>query len=122
MMPDDLPAWQAIFAGTGDVDGFRARAAEAGLSGRVTFTGWLSREKILPLYRDADIVVLPSRNEVLPVCLLEGACAGAALVATPVGSVPDVMTDGENGFLVPIDDARCARDQAGGTGRRPAAP
>jgi glycosyltransferase involved in cell wall biosynthesis len=49
-------------------------------------------------------VVLPSRNEVLPVCLLEGACAGAALVATPVGSVPDVLHEGENGLLIRPDD------------------
>jgi glycosyltransferase involved in cell wall biosynthesis len=93
-----------VFAGTGDVAGFRERAAQAGLSGAVEFTGWVGRDTILPLYRQADIVVLPSRNEVLPVCLLEGACAGAALVATPVGSVPDGLQDGKNGLTVKPDD------------------
>lgn len=104
LLSEELPAWRATFAGTGDVDGFRAHAEYLGLSGRVEFTGWVVRDDILRLYRQADIVVLPSRNEVLPVCLLEGACAGAALVATPVGSVPDVLHEGRNGFLVKPDD------------------
>lgn len=104
LLPDGLPGWCMTFAGTGDVAGFRERAGTLGLSGRVEFTGWIARDAILPLYRQADIVVLPSRNEVLPVCLLEGACAGAALVATPVGSVPDVLREGENGLFIRPDD------------------
>ncbi|MET3662908.1 glycosyltransferase family 4 protein [Aquamicrobium ahrensii] len=104
LLPGELPDWRMIFAGTGDVAGFRDEANKLGLSGRVAFTGWVARDAILPLYRQADIVVLPSRNEVLPVCLLEGACAGAALVATPVGSVPDVLHESENGLLVEADD------------------
>ena len=104
LLDEELPAWRATFAGTGDVEGFRAEAERSGLSDRVEFTGWVVRDDILTLYRQADIVVLPSRNEVLPVCLLEGACAGAALVATPVGSVPDVLHEGRNGLLVKPDD------------------
>ena len=104
LLPAGLPQWRAVFAGTGDVAAFRERAERSELSGRVEFTGWVARDAILPLYRQADIVVLPSRNEVLPVCLLEGACAGAALVATPVGSVPDVLRDGQNGLTVAPDD------------------
>jgi glycosyltransferase involved in cell wall biosynthesis len=104
LLPESLPGWRATFAGTGDVAGFRERAKQTGLDGRVAFTGWVPREAILPLYTQADIVVLPSRNEVLPVCLIEGACAGAALVATPVGSVPDVLEAGVNGVTVRPDD------------------
>jgi glycosyltransferase involved in cell wall biosynthesis len=104
LLPESLPPWQATFAGTGDVEAFRTRARQLGLSERVNFAGWVSRNTILPLYRDADIVVLPSRNEVLPVCLIEGACAGAALIATPVGSVPDVLLPGGNGLTINPDD------------------
>ncbi|MEI9423356.1 glycosyltransferase family 4 protein [Mesorhizobium sp. Cs1299R1N1] len=105
LLPKDLPQWRATFAGAGDVAAFRDRAISSGLFGQVEFTGWLALETILPLYRQADIVVLPSRNEVLPVCLLEGACAGAALVATSVGSVPDILREGRNGLSVKPDDA-----------------
>jgi len=104
LLPADLPPWHATFAGTGDVAAFRAEARSLSLDSSVEFTGWVARETILPLYRRADVVVLPSRNEVLPVCLLEGACAGAALIATPVGSVPDVLKAGENGLFVDPDD------------------
>lgn len=104
LLPAGLPPWHATFAGTGDVAAFRERTQQLGLSSNVEFTGWVARDAILPLYRQADIVVLPSRNEVLPVCLLEGACAGAALIATPVGSVADVLHDGSNGLVVAPDD------------------
>jgi glycosyltransferase involved in cell wall biosynthesis len=104
LLPAELPQWRAVFAGTGDVDAFRDRVEQLGIARQVEFTGWVARDAILPLYRQADIVVLPSRNEVLPVCLLEGACAGAALVATPVGSVPDVLQEGRNGLTIRPDD------------------
>lgn len=41
--------------------------------------------------------------------LIEGACAGAALIATPVGEVPDVVVPGENGILVAPDAGDIAR-------------
>ncbi|HET7412404.1 MAG TPA: glycosyltransferase family 4 protein [Pararhizobium sp.] len=104
LLPAELPQWQVVFAGAGDVAAFRRRATQLEIAERVEFTGWVARDAILPLYRQAEIVVLPSRGEVLPVCLLEGACAGAALVATPVGSVPDVLRQGENGLKVMPDD------------------
>jgi glycosyltransferase involved in cell wall biosynthesis len=104
LLPENLPPWQATFAGTGDVEAFRTRARQLTLSDRVKFPGWVSRNTILPLYRAAEIVVLPSRNEVLPVCLIEGACAGAALIATPVGSIPDVLLPGVNGLTINPDD------------------
>jgi glycosyltransferase involved in cell wall biosynthesis len=104
LLPPELPKWHAVLAGAGDVAAFRDRATELGIAGEVEFTGWMVRDTILPLYRQTDIVVLPSRSEGLPVCLLEGACAGAALVSTPVGSIADVLHDGENGLMVMPDD------------------
>lgn len=124
LLPAGLPRWHATFAGTGDVAAFRKRTLQLGLSDHVEFTGWVARDAILPLYRQADIVVLPSRNEVLPVCLLEGACAGAALIATPVGSVPDVLHEGGNGLVVAPDDpnslARALGELIGDRARREA--
>lgn len=70
---------------------------------RVTFTGWLSSADTHALMRRAAIVVLPSRIEGLPLTLIEGACAGAALVASDVGAIPDVVREGENGRVVPLD-------------------
>ena len=98
-----IGGWHCVVAGDGDVAAYSARAASLGLSGRVSFTGWLDAEAVHGLMREADIVVLPSVAEALPLSLLEGACAGAALVATPVGNIAEVVRDGENGRLVTRD-------------------
>jgi glycosyltransferase involved in cell wall biosynthesis len=49
----------------------------------------------------ADIVILPSHQEGLPVVLMEATSVGAAIVATAVGGVPQVIIDGRNGLIVP---------------------
>jgi glycosyltransferase involved in cell wall biosynthesis len=52
--------------------------------------------------------VLPSLSENMPLSLIEGACAGAALVATPVGETGSIVRDGENGLLVERDPGALA--------------
>ena len=49
----------------------------------------------------ADIIILPSHQEGLPVVLMEATSVGATIVATSVGGVPQVITDGVNGLIVP---------------------
>ena len=78
-------------------------AGELGLRARVIFLGW--RGDLDRIYADLDVVALTSRNEGSPVALIEAMAAGRAVVSTNVGGVPDVVTDGETGRLVPVDDA-----------------
>jgi len=78
------------------------RAAELGLAARVTFTGW--SEDVRGHLADADALVLPSRSEGFPLTVVEAMLAGLPVVATAVGSVPEAVTDGETGLLVPKDD------------------
>jgi glycosyltransferase involved in cell wall biosynthesis len=101
-------AWTCVIAGNGDVARFKSLADDLGLADRVRFTGWIDAEEAHRLARQADVVVLPSRSEALPLTLLEGACAGAALVATSVGEIPDLVHDGVNGLLIEPDPARLA--------------
>lgn len=95
-----IHGWRCTIAGDGTIDVFRAKAEQAGLADRIHFTGWVGADAVHALMREAAIVVLPSRAEALPLSLAEGACAGAALVSTPVGNVAEIVRDGETGRLV----------------------
>jgi len=66
-----------------------ARAAAAGLGGRVTFTGF--RDDATSLYADFDIAALTSLNEGAPFTLIEAMCCGCAVASTEVGGVADLM-------------------------------
>lgn len=108
-----VEGWHCTLAGDGPTDAYAARAASLGLADRVRFTGWIEAETVHDLMRAADIVVLPSLAEAMPLSLAEGACAGAALVASPVGNVEEIVRDRENGRLVARDPealARCLAD------------
>jgi glycosyltransferase involved in cell wall biosynthesis len=75
-----------------------------GLAGRVLVLG--SRQDVPDLYRALDVAVLSSHPvvETLPVTLMEAAATGTPAVATAVGSVEDVIADGETGYVVPPGD------------------
>lgn len=68
-------------------------------------------EKVLELLKKAAIFVLPSHQEGLPIALLEAMAAGLPVVVSPVGGIADVVTDCENGFLVPAGESRLFADR-----------
>jgi glycosyltransferase involved in cell wall biosynthesis len=94
------------------------RAHELGVARNTVFLGY--QEDVAPLYAAFDALVLPSGNEGTPVSVIEALAAELPVVATRVGGVPDVVRDGEDGFLVEAgatDDladrlAQLARDPA----------
>jgi glycosyltransferase involved in cell wall biosynthesis len=93
-------AWDAVVAGNGDVNGFRAEAAALGISGRVAFPGWVGAAETQRLLGSAGVFVLPSYNEGLPVAVLEAMASGVAVVTTRVGAIPDLGIEGAAGFLI----------------------
>jgi glycosyltransferase involved in cell wall biosynthesis len=101
-------AWTCIVAGNGDIAHFKSMAGARGVAAAVQFAGWIDAEEVHRLSREADVVVLPSRSDSMPLTLLEGACAGAALVATTVGEIADVVQDGVNGLLIDADASALA--------------
>ena len=62
--------------------------------------GWLDSEKILKIYSENDIFILPSYFEGLPNAMIEAMAAGLAVITTPVGSIPDIIENNFNGLLV----------------------
>jgi len=81
-----------------------ARSRELGLESRVTFAG--NREDVTPWLRAFDLFCLPSyANEGVPQALMQAMACGLAVVSTPVGSIDEIVTDGETGVLVPPEDS-----------------
>lgn len=89
--------------GGGDLQGMTGRARLLGIDGRVTFQGNLPQSVLPGWYRDAMLVVLPSRADAQPLVLLEAMASGCPVVATRVGGIPEIVHDGESGLLVEPD-------------------
>jgi glycosyltransferase involved in cell wall biosynthesis len=81
-----------------DRAGLELRAHELGIVRDTLFLGY--QEDVAPFYAAFDALVLPSSNEGTPVSVIEALGAGRPVVATRVGGVPDIVRDGEDGFLV----------------------
>src|SRR6185503_18295217 len=90
----------------GERAAIEAAIARAGLGTRVTLLG-LRRDLDRDFYPALDLLVLASHpvRETLPISLMEGMAMGLPVVATRVGSVADLVADGETGLLVPPGDA-----------------
>jgi len=100
--------WHLTIIGDGPARAsLEAAAHRHGLNHRITFTGWRPADDIAQ--RHADIFVLPSRDEGLPSAVLEAMGRAMPVVATRIGGVPDLVTHGETGLLVPAEDPTSLR-------------
>lgn len=79
----------------------REDVASLGLEAQVSFEGTLSYgEELMDAYRRSDLFLLPSVTEGIPKVLFEAMAAGLPIIATSVGGIPQVITDGANGLLI----------------------
>jgi glycosyltransferase involved in cell wall biosynthesis len=72
---------------------------------RLVVVPYVSTDTLPTYYNLLDVFVLPALRDGLPNALLEAMACECAIVATPVGGIPDAITDGVNGLLVPAGDA-----------------
>jgi len=84
------------------------RSIELGLNERFSLLGWSDDARAI--LDDADLFVLPSRAEGLPLSICEAMFAELAVVACDVGSVTEVVNHGVTGLVVPAGDAPALRD------------
>jgi glycosyltransferase involved in cell wall biosynthesis len=90
---------RALIVGDGpDAELLRGHARTLGLLDSVIFAGF--RTDIMPVYAAVDCIALPSLTEGIPMVILEAFAHNRPVVATRVGGVPEVITDGSDGFLV----------------------
>lgn len=122
---------QITFAGNGDLPRYEQQAKDLGIAEWINFAGWHSQPQVEELLARCDILVLPSRDEVLPLVILEALANRVAVLTTPVGETPMVLEDGENARFVPVGDVDALsaaltelvndeglREQLAGNGRR----
>ena len=94
---------QLAIAGEGPLrDGLSRQIDDLGLADRVRLLGL--RDDMPDLYRASDALVLSSAWEGMPNVLLEAMASATPIVSTAVGAVPELVTDGESGFVVPPGD------------------
>ena len=79
----------------------KAQATDLGIDTRVRLAGTVTGPDKTELMRGSDLFALPSYAEGLPMALLEAMAAGLPVVTTPVGGIPSLIRDGDNGLLVP---------------------
>jgi glycosyltransferase involved in cell wall biosynthesis len=80
------------------------QAADALLRTAVTFAGACDENGVAEAMRTADLLIVPSLSEGLPVVIIEALASGVPVVATAVGGNPELVRDGETGLLVPPAD------------------
>jgi glycosyltransferase involved in cell wall biosynthesis len=97
--------WYLIGFG-GDEALIRKRIADAGVEKDIVILG--KKDNPYPYMRACDLYVQPSRYEGCPITIREAQSLGKPVVATDFHTVKDVIVDGENGFIVPLDNDGCA--------------
>lgn len=102
---DGFPAGTKLhIAGDGDRQRLERIIREGGISDLVVYEGWADDNTKAALLGDADIYVQPSRMEALGISIIEAMGYGLPIVATAVGGIPELVTDGYNGYLVSPGD------------------
>ena len=95
--------------GDGEMERFHDTVAGYGISDMVTYIGWATGEKKDLAFKSADIAILPSYNEGLPVFILEAMADGLPVISTCVGGIPDAVDD-SNGILTEPGDKKAITD------------
>lgn len=101
----DRARLEAIIAGD-NTEPYESLARELGITDFVTFPGWCDQAQAARLLADADALILPSNDEVLPLVILEALANGVAVISTPVGEVPSLLTDGVDTVYVEPGNVR----------------
>jgi glycosyltransferase involved in cell wall biosynthesis len=110
----ETDGWRLVLAGPVD-DDFREILTNAqALDDSIVWLGPVAPERVLEQLLAAQVAILPSRAEAMPMFLVEASAAGCAVIGTSVGGVPELLGHGRYGLVAAPDDAaaltRCIND------------
>lgn len=98
--------FQLTFIGDGeDRQSLTSLAQSFGIDGQITFAGALGQNEVRQAYQQADLFVLPSYAEGVPVVLMEAMATGIPVIATRITGIPELIEHGKEGVLVPPADS-----------------
>lgn len=92
---------EIIITGTGAEESIlKNKVQQLSLSKYIKFIGWIDNAKKKEILKNTQLLILPSYNEGLPVCILEAMSYGIPVISTNVGSIPEVVIHGVNGEII----------------------
>lgn len=98
-------------AGRGDDEGVRIALDAAGIRAHTTMHGWLDQERMSALLSAGHVLVLPSRVENQPMSVIEAMAHGLPVVSTLAGTIPELVENGETGWLIDADDVEALTER-----------
>ena len=93
-----------FIGGDGEVEHVLKRIREYKLEEMVEYVGWVTGEKKIELLNNADVYVLPSYSEGLPISILEAMSYKLPIISTNIGGIPEVVFNAQNGYLITPGD------------------
>ena len=100
-----------IFLGRCDINKLKTICKEKKIDKYVKFLGYVKEDVKIKILTSSDIFILPSYAEGLPIAMLEAMAAGLPVISTHVGSIPDVIKEGVNGYLIKPGDYYALADR-----------
>lgn len=105
------PDWKITFAGNGEIERAKEIAKEVHIENQVIFLGWVNGKEKEKAFQEASIYCLASYGEGFPMGVLDAWAYGIPCVVTPVGGLPDIITEGENALTFSPGDTETLAKQ-----------
>lgn len=99
---------EVIIGGDGPLfDEIKNELKNNGFYGKVKLIGWIPHNKLPEFLNELKLIVIPSNTEGLPNIVLEAMACGTPVLVTSVGAIPDIIKDGETGFIMDNNSPEC---------------